>query len=82
MRLLLVIGSDEYTFDYFRFTVEGVDVEQGLFKEKRMRNYKNKHVVASWTIENEEQMHNVIPYSDTITYQFIDPKIVKEALKR
>ena len=82
MRLLLVAKSDEYTFTYFRNTVEGVDVEQVLFDEKRVRNYQKNHVVSCWTIETIEQLEKAVPYSDIITYQYIEPEAIKTALKR
>ena len=82
MRLLLVAKSDEYTFTWFRHTVEGVDVEQVLFDEKRVRNYHKKYLVNCWTIEKEEELKNVLPYADTVTFQYLDPKDVASALKK
>lgn len=82
MRLLLVAKSHEYTFNYFRWTVEGVDLDKELFVEPRIQKYHKRHLVNVWTIEKEEQIKNLLPYIDTVTYQFIDPKVVSDILQK
>ena len=79
VRSLLVAKSDEYTWP-FRHTVESVDLDMKLFEEKRVRRYVKRHFTNAWTIENEEHLVNMLPFVDTVTYQFIDPEVVKKAL--
>ena len=79
IRSLLVAKSDEYTW-FFRHSVESVDLDMALFEEKRVQRYVKKHFTNSWTIENETHLKNMLPYVDTVTFQHIEPKVVKEAL--
>lgn len=81
IRSLLVAKTDEYTWP-FRHTVESVDLDQRMFDEKRVQRYFKKHFVNVWTIESEEQLDKVLPYVDTATFQFVDPKIIKSKLAR
>lgn len=80
IRQLLVAKSDEYTYP-FKCTVESVDLDQKLFDEKRVKRYSKRHFINAWTIENEEQLKAILPYVDTVTFQYMDPEIVKELLK-
>ena len=81
VRSLLVAKSDDYTW-IFRHTVESVDVEHVLLEEKRLQKYYKHHFVNVWTIDNMEKLNKVLPFVDTITYQFIDPKIVRTNLNK
>ena len=81
IRSLLVIKSDEYTW-FFRHTVESVDLDMELFKEKRVQRYAKKHFTNVWTIDDEEKLEKFAPLADTVTFQFIDPKKVKEKLAK
>ena len=78
VRLLLVAKSDEYTFTWFRHTVEGLDVETVLFKEKRVRRYAKKHFMNAWTIRSEKDIEDVLPYVDTLTFDTIKLDVIKE----
>ena len=81
LRSLLVAKSDEYTWP-FRFTVESVDLEQVFLSEKRVQRYYKRHFVNVWTIEKEEQLDSVLPYVDTVTFQYLDPALVKNKLTK
>ena len=81
IRSLLVIKSDEYTW-FFRHTVESVDLDMELFKEKRVQRYTKTHFTNVWTIDSEEKLEMFAPQADTVTFQFIDPKKVKEKLSK
>ena len=81
IRSLLVIKSDEYTW-FFRHTVESVDLDMNLFEEKRVRRYAKNHFTNVWTIDNEEKLNKYAPQADTVTFQFVDPKLVKEKLAK
>lgn len=78
VRLLLVAKSHEYVYNLFGKTVEGVDIEQVLLEEKRFKNYHKRHVVNVWTIQSKEQLDKVRPYVDTVTFDSLDPKLIKE----
>lgn len=80
IRSLLVAKSDEYTW-FFRRTVESVDLDLLLFEEKRVLRYIKKHFTNIWTIDSEEKLKKYAHLVDTVTYQFIDPKVVREELK-
>lgn len=80
IRSLLVAKSDEYTW-FFRRTVESVDLDLLLFEEKRVLRYIKKHFTNIWTIDSEEKLKKYAPLVDTVTYQYIDPKVVREELK-
>ena len=81
IRSLLVAKSDEYTWP-FRLTVESVDLDQQLFEEERVKRYSKNHFTNVWTIENEEQLDKALPYVDTVTFQYIDPEVVKQKLQK
>ena len=81
IRSLLVAKSDEYTW-FFRNTVESVDLDIKLFDEPRVKRYVKKHFTNVWTIEKEEQLQAMVPYVDTVTYQYLEPELVRNALKK
>lgn len=81
IRSLLVAKSDEYTWP-FRHTVESVDLDIKLFEEKRVQRYVKKHFTNIWTIETEEQLNYGLPYVDTMTFQYLDPELVKKKLQK
>ena len=82
VRLLLVAKSHEYVYNIARFFFDGVDVEDVLFKEERIKKYHKKHFVNIWTLESVDKVKEYLPYVDTVTYQYIEPNEVKELLKR
>ena len=82
IRSLLVTYDKEYQYVYFfRNTVESVDLDMDWFKEKKVARYAKRHFTNAWTIESEEHLNNVLPYVDTVTFQHLDPKLVKEKLE-
>ncbi len=81
IRSLLVTKTDEYTW-FFRHTVESVDLDNKMFSEKRVLRYIKNHFTNVWTIDNEEMLNKFAPLVDTVTYQFIDNKLVEKALEK
>ncbi len=79
IRSLLVAKSDEYTWP-FRLTVESVDLDMKLFEEKRVQRYVKRHFTNAWTIETNDHLVNMLPFVDTVTYQYLEPEAVKKAL--
>ncbi len=83
IRSLLATGGEYfYVYRYFRHTVESVDLDQTLFDKKQIQKYHKMYFVNAWTIENEEQLKNVLPYVDTVTFQHMDENIVRKYLKK
>lgn len=80
MRSLLIHKGDDYTW-YFRACAESIDIEDILTKEKKYQRYHKKKFVNVWTIQNEEQVKNVAPYCDTMTFQFLEPNLIKNSIK-
>ena len=81
LRSLLVAKSDKYTWP-FKCTVESVDLDQKLFDEKRVKRYYKHHFVNAWTIEKEEDLDKILPYVDTVTFQHIDPELIRNKLAK
>lgn len=81
IRSLLATRSHEYVYNYFRHSVESVDLDQVLFDEKRIQRYHKRYLVNVWTIQCEEELDRVLPYVDTVTFQHMDDEIVKRKLK-
>ena len=82
IRSLLAVKSHEYVYNLFRHTVESVDLDQTLFNEKRIQRYHKHYLVNAWTIESEEQLDKILPYVDTVTFQYMDENIVRKKLTR
>lgn len=82
IRSLLCARSHEYVYNLCRHTVESVDLEHVLFDEKRIQKYHKHYLVNVWTIENEEMLDSILPYVDTVTFQHMDYKLVKEKLEK
>ena len=81
IRSLLATGGEYfYVYRYFRHTVESVDLDQTLFDKKQIQKYHKRYFVNAWTIESEEQLDKVLPYVDTVTFQHMDEKVVREKL--
>lgn len=81
IRSLLATGGEYfYVYRYFRHSVESVDLDQELFNIKQIQKYHKHYFVNAWTIESEEQLEKVLPYVDTVTFQHMDEKIVREKL--
>lgn len=83
IRSLLVTYDKEYQYVYFfRNTVESVDLDMRWFNEKKVIRYAKKHFTNVWTIETKEQLETYLPYVDTVTFQHLDPKYVKDMLRK
>ncbi len=81
IRELLVThdGKHEYT-QCFSFLFEGLDLDQKFLKEKKYQNMHRRKVINCWTIETEESFSEVLPYVDTVTFQYLDAKKVAQSL--
>ncbi len=81
VRSLLVAKSHEYAY-MFRHLFESVDLEYVLFKEKRIQDYHKKHLVNTWTIENQKTLDYVFPYTDMVTFQNMDYESVQDKFNK
>lgn len=82
IRQLLVAHDGKHEYVYaFRHLFEGVDLDWKFLLEDKYRKYAKKHVVNVWTIESEEQMKEVLPYCDTITFQYLEASLVRSSLE-
>lgn len=81
IRQLLVAhdGKHEYTL-FFSPLFEGLDLDQKFLKEKKYQKRHEKQVINCWTIESEEEFSHVLPYVDTVTFQYLDARKIKESL--
>ena len=81
-RSLLICKDKDWVWKLHNF-FDGVDLEYSMAYEKRVINYHHHGGnVNVWTLEKEEDLVKIIPYVDTVTYQYLEPVKVKEALAR
>jgi len=81
LRQLLVCEKRKDVF-FFRRFFEGADLEQCLPQHKNVRHYCKGHYVNFWTIETPEELSRVLPYADTVTFQKMDPALVRQAFEK
>ena len=79
IRSLLVAESDFYTWP-FRHTVESIDIQDTLLKMPKVVRYAKRHFTNVWTIDSQEKLDKVLPFVDTVTYQFLDVEKVRNSL--
>ncbi len=80
-RQLLICEDHDWTWKLRGF-YDSLDLEASMAKRKEVIAYRKKGgIVNVWTIETMEQAKECAPYVDTITYQYADPKEIKELLK-
>ena len=80
LRELLVSTEYRRTW-FFRHFFEGVDLDWRFMNEKRFRRYNHRHFVNVWTIDQKEKLDAVLPCADTVTFQFMGPESIRDALK-
>lgn len=81
---LLVVKNHEPDYEWIyhlRFLFDSVDLEDVMLEQKRVQRYQKRHFVNAWTIQTPEQLEKVKDFADTVTFQFLEPDKVKEALK-
>lgn len=83
-RSLLITYKLKYRICWhFRKKYEGADIDFTYFEKRKhtAKNLKKKQIVNCYTIETIEQLEKYAPYCDTVTFQYLDPEIVREKLK-
>jgi hypothetical protein len=73
----LLIGSEKEWIWMFRNFFESVDLEKTMLAEKKVQRYAKCHVINTWTIETIEEFDSASKISDGLTFQNIDPALVK-----
>ena len=82
---LLVTSTHEPDYEWIyhlRGLFDSVDLEKCMLTQKRVMRYQRRHFVNCWTIETAEDLKGVINKSDTVTFQHINPKVVKDAFEK
>lgn len=77
---LLIAKQREDVF-FFRHFFDSVDIEWVRLKEKKVIRYRRKHLLNSWTIDNEEKLSVSKDYADRITFQALPYKEVQKAIQ-
>ena len=83
MTSLLVVKNHEPDYEWIyhlRGLFDSVDLEHVMLTQKRVMRYHKHHFVNCWTIDSEELLDKVLPYTDVVTYQFINPEVVRDKL--
>ena len=81
-RQLLVCKEHQWTWK-LRHLFNSVDIDSALVKEKRVQKYrKHGNIVNVWTITSEEELKEVSPYADMITFQCFSLNSVIEDRKK
>ena len=65
-----------------RFLFDSLDLDTKILKERKVIRYRKKHIVFSWTTKTIDELNSDIKYADFITFQDIDPEIVKNLLNK
>lgn len=75
-RQLLLFRGKEWV-KRFRFMFESIDIEMDMAKDDWVKSYR-KHggIVNCWTIETKEQVEELSPYVDAMTFQYVDKDVV------
>lgn len=77
---LLICESHKWVFR-LRYLFDSIDIEKIKIKENKVKKYNKKHILNVWTIESKEELDDSLAYCDTVTFQNLDYKYVKEKLK-
>lgn len=76
----LLICKEHFWTYKLRYLFDGLDVEDSLVNHKGIKKYQLHHFLNVWTIETIDSLNNIKGKVDTITFQHIDPKLIKEIL--
>ena len=81
IRQLLVTIEKQHRYTYhFRHLFEGVDLNFHFLDEIKVRRYCQRHFTNIWTIRSAEDLNKYLDYTDTVTFENIDPEYVKRRL--
>ncbi len=79
-RQLLIDRNESWKWEYVRL-FDGADIEQGIVSCDEAISYRKQgKTINVWTIETLEQLDNVLPFVDMVTFQKIDVKSARDAM--
>jgi len=75
----LLLTSTRKDIIFFRHFFEYLDVDIKLLNDSRILNYKKNHGLLNvWTIRSESDYKKVLNSVDTVTFENIDPELIKK----
>ncbi len=77
---LLIAKQREDVF-FFRHFFDSVDIEWVMLKEKKVRKYRKKHLLNSWTINSEDKLEIALNYADRITFQEMPAELIRSKIE-
>lgn len=79
-RGLLVCKERKWTL-MLRHFFEYLDLDTALVDDPKVVKYRKKGgLVNVWTVKTPEMLDRVLPYVDAVTFQEIDPELIRSAL--
>ena len=83
MRQLLLVAEGKYTALYpLRHHFEAIDIDFHALGKKKVIKYYQNHYVNAWTILSVEELMAAKDHCDVVTFQNIDPELVKETMSK
>jgi hypothetical protein len=76
----LLVGREKKWTWILRPFFESVDLDKTLLGAKKVKRYARRHILNVWTIETPEELAEALRLADGITFQKIDPSLVRQAL--
>lgn len=79
---LLVCKEKEWVWKC-RGLFSSVDLEFQMAKQENVIKYRKRGgIVNVWTIEKENDLKDIAPYVDTVTFQHLDPSLIQKSLSK
>lgn len=75
--LLANVRKDVFSLSW---VADSIDIEDKMLELNSIKRYYKRHFINVWTIRDYEQLDKVIGKCDTVTFENIDYKVVKEKL--
>lgn len=75
----LLTGQGKYACLFIlRNMFDSIDIEKTAVKKKKVQRYRKNHLVNVWTVTSEDEMKDLLDYSDSFTFQEFDGEKAKE----
>lgn len=78
----LLLADSRKDVSVFRPVANSIDIENTMLKYDFIKKYYKTHFINVWTINTIEKLEEVVGKCDTVTFENIDYKIVKQALAK
>ena len=66
---------------YMKKLFDSGDFEMKMSLEDRVKKYQKDNFLNIWTIRSKEDLDKYIDYTDTVTFEKVDPEYVREKMK-